>query len=130
MKKILMILLFMCSAAFADYTFYVENSTMVDAYYNIFNAIGALFSSDDYVDLLRFAFLVGGFFVFAGGVLKAWEGNANTTTLFPYAKYLAVGVALLTIVFSSKTTMWVTTKNLPSFCSTSSPTTGFAVELH
>jgi hypothetical protein len=119
----------MCSAAFADYTFYVENSTMVDAYFNVFNAIGALFSSDDYVDLLRFAFLVGGFFVFAGGVLKAWEGNANTTTLFPYAKYLAVGVALLTIVFASKTTMWVTTKNLPSFCSTSSPTTGFAVEL-
>ncbi|KAB7889564.1 conjugal transfer protein TraG N-terminal domain-containing protein [Poseidonibacter ostreae] len=128
MKKIILILLFMCSFAFADYTFQVENTTMVDAYYNIFNAIAALFQSQDYIDLLRLVFLLGGFFVFLGVVMNASNG-ANAKTLMPYAKYLGFGVVILTVIFSSKETVWITSKTLPSFCSTSSPSVGFAVEL-
>lgn len=129
MKKILLVMLFMCSFAFADYQFVVENSTMVNTYFNIFNAISAIFQSDNYLDLLRLVFLLGGFFVFAGSVLKSFDGNASSNLIAPYGKYLAVGVALLTMAFSYKETMWVTTDNLPSFCSTASPTTGFAVEI-
>lgn len=129
MKKIILILMFITSAVFADdYQFVVENSTMVDVYFNLFNAIGAMFRNDGYVEMLRFVFLVGGFFVFAGGILKGWEGNSSAS-IAAYGKYLAAGVAVLTMVFSSTSTLWITTNNLPTFCSDSSPTTGTAVEV-
>jgi hypothetical protein len=131
MKKIVFMALTIMFPTFmlADYQFIVENSTMVSTYFNIFNAISSLLSSKDYVDLLRLAFLLGGFFVFASSVLRSWEGSAGTNLIASYGKYLAIGVAMLTMVFSYKETMWVSTKNLPSFCSTESNTVGFAVEL-
>ena len=102
MKKLFLILLILPIGLLADdWIFTVENTTMVKAYFNIFNAIAALFQNDNYIDLLRLAFLVGGFFVFAKGVLAAWEGSASANMLSPYGKYLAVGVALLTLIFSS-----------------------------
>ena len=65
MKKLFLILLILPIGLLADdWIFSVENTTMVTAYFNIFNAIAALFKNDNYIDLLRLAFLVGGFFVF------------------------------------------------------------------
>lgn len=131
MKKLTFIMLSVMfpTLMLADYQFIVENSTMVDTYFNIFNAISAIFSSDDYIDLLRLAFLLGGFFVFGTAVLKSWQGQGGMNLIAPYGTYLAVGVAMLTLVFSNKETMWITTNNIPSYCSTTSPTVGTAVEL-
>jgi hypothetical protein len=127
MKNKLLFLIFLMfpTLMLADYTFIVENQAMVESYFNIFNAISALLSSEDYLDLLRLTFLLGGFFVFAASVLTAWEGSANAKILSPYGKYLITGVALLTLVFSYKEPMWVTTNNIPSFCAT--PLTGMGV---
>lgn len=134
MKKLFLILLILPIGLLADdWIFNVENTTMVTAYFNIFNAIAALFKNDSYIDLLRLAFLVGGFFVFAKGVLAAWEGSASAHMLSPYGKYLAVGVALLTLIFSQTSTLWIEAKELPTYCpgaAAGTPaTTGFAVEL-
>lgn len=128
--KILLLLILFPALMFAeDYEFVVENSTMVDVYFNIFNAIAAMLQNDSYISLLKLTFLLGGFFVFVGTVLAAWEG-ANAKSLSPYGKYLIGGMALLTLVFSNKATMSVTTNNIPSYCTLSpSITTGFMVEL-
>src|SRR5574344_1854896 len=123
MKKLFLILLILPIGLLADdWIFSVENTTMV-----------ALFKNDSYIDLLRLAFLVGGFFVFAKGVLAAWEGSASANMLSPYGKYLAVGVALLTLIFSKTSTLWTEAKELPTYCPgapTGPPaTTAFSVEL-
>ena len=129
MKKIILILLALTSFMLAnDYYFVVENSTMVDAYFNVFNAISSILNSDDYVSVLRFVFLLGGFFMFVNIIAKSSE-SANTTTFMPYLKYSIFGTILLAMLFSSSTKMWVETKHLPSFCATTSTNTGFAVEL-
>ena len=129
MKKIILLLLFITSYAFADYYFVVENSTMVNAYFNVFNAIAAILNSEDYVSILRFIFLLGGFITFMLVISKSAE-NAGPTMFSPYIKYSIGGVILLTLVFSGKETMFIETKNIPSFCAMSNPTdTGFAVEL-
>ncbi|MFX4242487.1 conjugal transfer protein TraG N-terminal domain-containing protein [Aliarcobacter butzleri] len=129
MKKIILLLLFITSYALADYYFVVENSTMVNAYFNVFNAIAAILNSEDYVSILRFIFLLGGFITFMLVISKSAE-NAGPTMFSPYLKYSIGGVILLTLVFSNKETMFIETKNIPSFCAMSNPTdTGFAVEL-
>ena len=117
MKKLFLILLILPIGLLADdWIFSVENTTMVTAYFNIFNAIAALFKNDSYIDLLRLTFLIGGFFVFAKGVLAAWEGSASANMLSPYGKYLAIGVALLTLIFSQTSTLWIEAKELPTYC--------------
>lgn len=128
--KIISVLFLMPILALADYQFVVENTTMVDTYFNIFNAIASLFQSDSYIDLLRLVFLIGGFFVFAGGVLSSFEnGGGANKTLVPYLKYSLIGVALLTFMFSGKENLWITTNNIPSYCEDVSPTTGTVVAM-
>lgn len=132
MKKIFLLLIGLVSFSFAaeQYEFIVENSAMADAYFNIFNAISAMFNSNDYINLLRLTFLLGGFFVFTGTVLKAFSGEASgVSTVGPYAKYLLIGTALLTFAFSHKSNLWVTTNQTPSFCSTTNVTSGYAVSM-
>ncbi|MCT7471401.1 conjugal transfer protein TraG N-terminal domain-containing protein [Aliarcobacter cryaerophilus] len=129
MKKILILLFIVVNFAFADYYFEVENSTMVEAYYNVFNAIAAIFNSDDYVDLLRFVFLIGGFFTFLLTIQKASNGD-GVSSFTPYVKYSIGGVILLALIFSHKDQMWITTNNIPSYCDINqSNMTGTAVTM-
>ncbi|WP_066355358.1 conjugal transfer protein TraG N-terminal domain-containing protein [Aliarcobacter skirrowii] len=129
MKKILLLLLCITTYTLADYHFVVENATMVNSYFNVFNAIAAILNSDDYVSILRFIFLLGGFTAFMLVVSKS-STEAGPSVFAPYIKYLIGGVILLNLVYSKTDTMFVETKNIPSFCSISNSTdTGFAVEL-
>ncbi len=129
MKKILILLFIMVNFAFADYYFEVENSTMVEAYYNVFNAIAAIFNSNDYLDLLRFVFLIGGFFTFLLTIQKASNGD-GVSSFTPYVKYSIGGVILLALIFSHKDQMWITTNNIPSYCDINqSNMTGTAVTM-
>lgn len=137
MKKFILLLMILPACMFAsgsenDYQFIVDNTVMVDAYWNIFNSMASIFSSDTYYDLLKLAFLLGGFFVFAGGILASIGGGdgAATSTVTGYTKYYLTSTALLIVLFSTKATMWVTTDNIPSFCDdVSPPTTGTAIEM-
>ena len=132
MKKILLLLLMMSSATFAaDIVFYVENPEMVSAYYNIFLAIVQIFNEGDathpnqFVNLLRLMFLVGGFFVFAAGIFNSM-GKGGEGALGGYIKYLLVGVALLTLVFYKHpdTKVWIISKTTASYCEPTQGLTG------
>lgn len=138
MRNIIILMLFLASSVFAsenDYFFVVENATMVDAYFNVFNAMASIFSSDSYYDILKLAFLVGGFFIFAGGILSlvaSGGASSGATTLTSFAKYYLTATALLVLLFSVKSTMWVSTNNIPTFCTVTDPgsaTTGQAIRM-
>lgn len=138
MKRILILMLFLASSVLAsenDYFFEVDTPVMVDAYFNVFNAMASIFSSDSYYDILKLAFLMGGFFVFAGGIIatigQGSSPTSGTTTVIGFTKYYVAATALLVLLFSVKSTMWVTTTDIPSYCSdsTASPTAGQAVEM-
>ena len=118
------------------YEFQVDNPTMVDAYWNIFNAMAALFSNEEYLSLLKLVFLVGGFIVFFGGILKSMQGGSPSSGITEFTKYMLIGVTMLTLLFSNSTKIVVTSNVLPSFCEAggmheslieSSPATGVIV---
>ena len=132
MKKIL-ILLFLSASLFAsapvvvpvtspveNFTFLVDNATMVDAYFNIFNAMASLFQSSDYLQLLKLVFLLGGFGVFFSGVLKSFQGGSGQGAVSDFAKYMILGTTLLILVLHDKSNLVIKTNNLGSFCSTAS----------
>jgi hypothetical protein len=78
---------------------------------------------------------VGGFFVFAGGILSlvaSGGASSGATTLTGFAKYYLTATALLVLLFSVKSTMWVSTNNIPTFCTVTDPgsaTTGQAIRM-
>ncbi len=118
------------------YIFDVENGSMVDTYFNIFNTIAQFFQSPDYLELLKIVFLVGGFLVLTISIMNAKQG-IGLGSLKTFVKYLLIGTGLLTIMFSHKSQMIIKTNNIPSFCPigisskesiiTTTPTTGVVV---
>lgn len=126
MKKILLLMiipyLYLSAATSGQeyYKFVVDNPTMVDAYFNIFNAMAGMFNSVAYQNLLKLVFLMGGFIVFFMGVLKSYESSSAQLTISEFTKYMLVGTALLTLIYSDKKSLVITTKNIPTYCSTGS----------
>ena len=60
------------------YTFYVDSPTMVEAYFNIFNAMAAMFQAPTYMEILKLAVLLGGFFTFILAIIKTYQGGSGT----------------------------------------------------
>lgn len=121
MKKILLIMLAFTVSMFAAgtqdyYNFVVDNPTMVDAYFNIFNAMAGMFNSESYNNLLKLVFLMGGFIVFATGVLKTYETSNGQLAISEFMKYMLVGTALLTFIHSNKKNLIITTNTFPTYC--------------
>ncbi len=108
------------------YSFLVDNPSMVDAYFNIFNAMAMFFQSNDYLELLKTVFLLGGLTVFFTGVMKVYQGGDAKGSLGEFVKYMILGTALLTIIFSHKSQMIIKTNQLPSFCP-SGPTSSASI---
>jgi len=110
-------------------TFYVESPEMVDMYFLIFSAIGRIFSSGEYLDLLRFTFLLGGFMVFAGGIFTSMNVGGGEGAIGGYLKYIIIGVSLLTLLFwRGDTDIVIKSNNLKNVCDpTSSGTQGVAI---
>jgi len=103
------------------YVFVVGNPTMVDAYWTIFNAMAALFQDDNYIGLLKLVFTMGGFFVFFSGIIKSISSQGSpSSSLHAFFSYMIVGMALLMILFSRSTTLFITTNNIATYCSTGS----------
>lgn len=120
-KKVLLIffvlLLDLSAVEQSSYTFIVDNPTMVDAYFNIFNSMAGMFNSSSYLELLKLVFLMGGFITFAIVVIKSFSDENSLMKNFP--RYMFIGTTLLIVLFSNKTDLIVKTNKIPSFCSSS-----------
>jgi hypothetical protein len=106
----------------AIYTFQVDNPTLLNIYFNIFNAIAAFFSSDNpntvFITLIKLVFVVGGFIVFAKGTLNALGSQSNPSEgLKEYAKYTLGAMAILSIIYSSYSSIYIKTNNFETICS-------------
>ena len=115
MKKIIAVLLLFVSLANADYQIMVNSPEEVDSMFAILNAVAEIFQNDNYTDLLRLMFLFGGFVAFYSWVIgtfnhgEAHSGGANFT------KFNIGAVALLILVFSVQTSVWVKSEHFPKY---------------
>ncbi len=106
------------------FAFKIDNPAVGHLYFIIFNAISAMFNgaaggsgAQQYVNLLRLAFMVGGFVTFAMAVGKTMTSGTHAG-IFDFFKYLIIGTVLLFFMFSSKSTLVVTSDVLPgTYCS-------------
>lgn len=113
MMKIFISLLLYSSLFAADtYNFVVENATMVDIYWNIFNAISSIFNNNGYLQLLKLIFLMGGFYTFLVSIVGKDVGKSPQK----FAKYMVIGMVITTMAFSNKSDILIKTNNFPSYC--------------
>ena len=105
------------------YTFYVDSPTMVEAYFNIFNAMAAMFQAPTYMEILKLAVLLGGFFTFILAIIKTYQGGSGTAPLGAFVKYLLIAVSLLTLLFSNPVNLYIKTKKIPEYCAPGSTAT-------
>lgn len=107
MVRLLFLFVTMVSFAYAGervFYFHVDSPTMVDVYWNIFNAIVALFKNEGYIMAMKLIFLIGGVITFFMGVIRTGEDGSHRG-LFHFGKYLIGGVAIMTILgFNSTST--------------------------
>ena len=96
--------------------------------YAILNAIAKIFGSDDYLGLLKLMFLFGGFVAFFSWVIGTFNHGEAHSGGSNFTKFHIGAVAILTLVFSVQTTVWVKSENFPQYYENSSTTTGVAVD--
>jgi len=129
MKKIITLLLLLISAANAEYYMIVDSPEQVDSFYNVINSSVKLLHSDGYKSLLRFVFLMGGFFTFLCAVMGAFR-DGGKEGLYKLGTYWLSGVAILSIVYSASDTLVIKSKNFPQYYedNVSSATMGVAID--
>jgi len=136
LKLLFLITIFLSFHSFAyavqyetdPYEFRIDNPAVGYLYFIIFNGIASLFNGASggsgalgYISLLKLAFSVGGFVMFAIAVGKTMA-NGSHAGLVDFLKYLLIGTSLLYLMFGSKSTIIVKTDNLvESYCSNYSP---------
>jgi len=108
MKKIILISFFLSLAnLYANdiYPFDVHNNTMVNFYFDVFNGISSIFKSQNYVELLKLVFLVGGFFVFSAAILGSGKSDEDTSArgnaASHYFSYMVSGTLLLILILGT-----------------------------
>jgi len=82
----------------------------------VFESMKNIFSSNDYYQLLKLIFLIGGFFTLTLGILKGFS-NGMKNVIQEYFKYIATGVILLILVFQGSSTLLIKSKSFGDFCS-------------
>lgn len=128
MRKIILVLL-LPVFVFADYMISVPTPEEVSSMHAILEAIAMIFQSSDYVDMLRLMVLFGtvvSVFEWAAGTIRAGHDGG-----FNFTKYHLGVVAILSLVFSHSSTVWVKSQSFPSYYDTNATstttTTGVAV---
>ncbi|MGB2552798.1 conjugal transfer protein TraG N-terminal domain-containing protein [Campylobacter sp. MOP51] len=109
------------------YEFIVENQTMVQSYEHIFNTIASLFGSATYLEIIKIAFLLGGFYTFVLMILSYLNINVDASPFKRdsiFVGYIFIAFALLTVTFSvDKVSIITKTSSLPTYCAKTAPTT-------
>lgn len=125
MVKIILILFLFSFSAFADdYLITVSSAEEVDSMFSILNAVAMIFHSEDYLSLLKLVALFGSAFVF----MNAITGKLGTEGIKSFTMYQIFVVAVLSIVFSVSSTVYVKTDKYPLYYDNNTTiTTGTAV---
>ncbi|MEV9527057.1 conjugal transfer protein TraG N-terminal domain-containing protein [Aliarcobacter butzleri] len=131
MKKFLILFfsaVFATSLAAQDtYTLLVENSTVVEYYWTVFNFIASLFQSGDYLSLLKLFAIFGGTMAMVQVVLSSFGSNAGGG-IKNFAIYMATITGLLVLVGGNYATVVVKTNDLGStYYSNYNPTASFLI---
>lgn len=106
------------------FEFIVENQTLIDPYFNIFNTIASFFSDPTYLEILKIAFLLGGFYTFLIFIISYFGGSLSFSSPSSFKKaslfisYILGAFFLLTMSFSQdKSEVIVRTNNVETYCS-------------
>lgn len=106
------------------FEFVVENQTLIDPYFNIFNTIASFFSDPTYLEILKIAFLLGGFYTFLIFIISYLGGSLSFSSPSSFKKaslfisYILGAFFLLTMSFSQdKSEVIVRTNNVETYCS-------------
>ena len=106
------------------FEFIVENQTLIDPYFNIFNTIASFFSDPTYLEILKIAFLLGGFYTFLIFIISYFGGSLSFNSASSFKKaslfisYILGAFFLLTMSFSQdKSEIIVRTNNVETYCS-------------
>ena|GEM_PF-1702582 len=106
------------------FEFVVENQTLIDPYFNIFNTIASFFSDPTYLEILKIAFLLGGFYTFLIFIISYFGGSLSFNSASSFKKaslfisYILGAFFLLTMSFSQdKSEIIVRTNNVETYCS-------------
>lgn len=107
-----------------NFEFVVENQTLIDPYFNIFNTIASFFSDPTYLEILKIAFLLGGFYTFLIFIISYFGGSLSFSSPSSFKKaslfisYILGAFFLLTMSFSQdKSEIIVRTNNVETYCS-------------
>ena len=107
-----------------NFEFVVENQTLIDPYFNIFNTIASFFSDPTYLEILKIAFLLGGFYTFLIFIISYFGGSLSFNSASSFKKaslfvsYILGAFFLLTMSFSQdKSEIIVRTNNVETYCS-------------
>lgn len=128
MKKIFLMIMLSAGSLFAgqDYFFNVNNTDELDFFATVFNAIPMILGDDEYMTLLRLAFLMGGFLTLVQMVLGAAKDAQGG--LINFTKFQILGVAILTLIFADKSTVILKANEPTSYYRTSPDTVAIAID--
>ena len=124
------IFLFLClsfaSLLAKDYLVTVNSSDEIDYMFSILNAVSMIFSSNDFLDVLKLVFLFGSVVAF-----YSWITQANGDGAKAFTKYNIGVVAFLVLVFSSTSNLYIKTNTYPLYYenNNTSPTVGTAISV-
>ena len=108
------------------FEFIVENQTLIEPYFNIFNAIASFFKNATYLEILKIAFLLGGFYAFLIAISSIFGMSLTfrNTPIAPFKRFTllisyVLGVLFLLIMsyYKGKADIIVKTNNIDTYCS-------------
>ena len=108
------------------FEFIVENATLIEPYFNIFNTIAAFFSDATYLEILKIAFLLGGFYAFLIAIASIFRMSLSfqNTQIAPFKKFtllisyiLGVFFLLTMSYYKGKVDVIIKTNKVDTYCS-------------
>ena len=83
------------------FEFIVENATLIEPYFNIFNAIAVFFNDATYLEILKIAFLLGGFYAFLIAIASIFRMSLSfqNTQIAPFKKFTLLISYILGVFF-------------------------------
>ena len=108
------------------FEFIVENATLIEPYFNIFNTIAVFFNDPTYLEILKIAFLLGGFYAFLIAIASIFRMSLSfqNTQVAPFKKFsllisyiLGVFFLLTMSYYKGKVDVVIKTNKIDTYCS-------------